>query len=135
MMFFEVKMQQDRYRWWNYKLNWKKPSRNDVFRGKLATSKVPFKIFKGLEVRKNVQLMFWRPKSSMKGKCYVFSGDKQRNKACFVYLECKLQQDTYGWYIFKLKCQKTVEKTHLESRKLQKKVPLMFLEIKRLTDR
>ena len=29
----------------------------------------------------------------MKGKCYVFSGYKQRNKVHLVYLECRLQQD------------------------------------------
>ena len=49
----------------------------------------------------------------MKGKCYVFSGYEQRNKVCFVYLECKLQQDRYGWCIFKLKCQKAVETKQL----------------------
>ena len=32
----------------------------------------------------------------MKGKCYVFSGYKQRKKACFVYLEYKLKQGIYG---------------------------------------
>ena len=29
----------------------------------------------------------------MSGKCYVFSGYKQRNKVCLLYLERKLQQD------------------------------------------
>ena len=29
----------------------------------------------------------------MNGKCYVFSGYKQRNKVCLLYLERKLQQD------------------------------------------
>ena len=46
-------------------------------------------------------MMFWRPKVSMKGKCYVFSGFKQRIKVCLVYLEFKLQQESYGWCIFK----------------------------------
>ena len=32
----------------------------------------------------------------MKGKYYPFSGFKQRNKAYLVYLECKLQEDSYG---------------------------------------
>ena len=61
--------------------------------------------------------MFWRSKDSMKGKCYVFSGHKQRNKVSLVYLESELQQDRYGWIIFKLKCQKTVERTYLETSK------------------
>ena len=56
--------------------------------------------------------MFSRPKDSRKNKCYIFSGYKERSKVCLVYLECKLQQDSYGWCIFKLKCQKTVEKTY-----------------------
>ena len=32
----------------------------------------------------------------MKNKCDVFNGYKQRNKVRLVYLECKLQQDSYG---------------------------------------
>ena len=40
--------------------------------------------------------LFRRPKDRMKCKCDVFSGYKQRNKLCLVYLECKLQQDSYG---------------------------------------
>ena len=47
--------------------------------------------------------MFWRPKVGMKGKCYVLSGYKKRNNVCLVYLETKLQQDSYGWCIFNLK--------------------------------
>ena len=41
----------------------------------------------------------------MKVKCYIFSGYKQRNNVFLVYLVGKLQQDGYGWCIFKLKCQ------------------------------
>ena len=37
-------------------------------------------IFRGIEVRKNVRLIFWSPNDTMKSKCYVFSGHKQRNK-------------------------------------------------------
>ena len=40
--------------------------------------------------------MFSRPKNNMKDKYYVFSDYKQRNMMCFVYLECKRQQDSYG---------------------------------------
>ena len=55
----------------------------------------------------------------MKNKCDVFNGYKQRNKVRLVYLECKLQQDSYGWCFFSLKCQKTVERTDLETSKDQ----------------
>ena len=48
--------------------------------------------------------MFWGWNDSMKGKCHVFSGYKQRNKVCLVYLECKLQKDRYGWRIYKSEC-------------------------------
>ena len=51
----------------------------------------------------------------MEGKCYVFSGYKQRHMVYFVYLESKQQQDSYGSCTFKLKCQKTVEGTYLET--------------------
>ena len=39
--------------------------------------------------------MFWKPKDSKEGKCYLFSGYKQRNKVCLVYLGGKLQEDSY----------------------------------------
>ena len=94
-----------------------KNSRNNVFRSKQTKNTVPRKIYRGCEVRRKLRLMFWVPKNSMKGKCHVFSGSKQRNKVCLVYLECKLQQDTYGWCIFKLKRQKKVETTYLETEK------------------
>ena len=63
--------------------------------------------------------MFWRPKDSMKNKCYVFSDYKERKKVWFVHLECKLQEDSYGSLNFKLKCQKTTEPTYLETSKQQ----------------
>ena len=63
--------------------------------------------------------MFWRPKDSMKCKFFVFSGYKLRNKVCLVHLECKLQQNSYGSCIFKLKRKKTVETTYLETSKKQ----------------
>ena len=66
----------------------------------------------------------------MEGKCYVFSGYKQRNKVCLVYLEWKLQQDTYGWGILKLKCKKTVEKIYLEISKQQRRYCSCFYIVK-----
>ena len=46
--------------------------------------------------------MVWKQKDTMKSKCYVFSGYKQRNKVFLVYLECKLQEDSYDFCIFKI---------------------------------
>ena len=40
--------------------------------------------------------MLLRPKDSMKGQCYAYGGYKQKNKVYFVYLACKLAQDSYG---------------------------------------
>ena len=45
---------------------------------------------------KKVRLRVCRPQATMKGKCYVFGSYKQRNQVRFVYLECKLQEDTHG---------------------------------------
>ena len=70
----------------------------------------------------------------MKGKWDVFSGYKQTSKVCFMYLECKLQQDKYGWCIYKLKCHKMVERRYLE-KQTTNKLPLMILDVKVLTER
>ena len=94
-----------------------KNSRNNVFRRKQTANKLLPKIFRGLEVRRKGKFMFSTTKDSMKGKYYVFSGYKQRNKVFLVYLDCKHQQDRYGWYFFKLNRQKTAEKTYLEKSK------------------
>ena len=40
--------------------------------------------------------MFQMPEDTMKRKCYVFSGYKQRNKVRLFFLAGKLQQDSYG---------------------------------------
>ena len=80
---------------------------------------IVLKIFRGLEVRTNVRLMLWRPNDSIKGKCDFFSGYKQTSKLSLLCLECKLQQDRYGWCIYNLKCQKTLDRTHLETSKQQ----------------
>ena len=67
-----------------------------VFRSRETTNKLPPKIYRAFEVRRNVRIFFGRSKDSLKGKYYVFSHFKQRKKMCSVYLECKLQQDSYG---------------------------------------
>ena len=96
-----------------------KDRRDNVFRSKQTINSVLPKIFRGFEARKKVRLMFWRPKDSMKGKCYLFRDYKQRNKARLVYLECKQQQDIYGWCIFNIKYRKILERTYLQKRKQQ----------------
>ena len=80
-----------------------KTIRNNVFRGKQATKKITLIIFRALEVRKKVRLIIWTPEDTMKGKCYVFSGYKKKNKVCLVDVECKLQEDSYCYSIFTLK--------------------------------
>ena len=62
----------------------------------------------------------------MKGKSYVFRYFYQRSKVCLVYLKCKLQQDSYGWCISNLKCQRTVESTYLKKSKLERGYRLYF---------
>ena len=73
------------------------------------------------EVIRKVRFKFLQSKDSMKGKSYVLSRSKQRNKVQLVYLECELQEDSYGVCFFKLKCLKTVERTYLEASKQQTK--------------
>ena len=70
----------------------------------------------------------------MKGKCYIFSAFKKRNKVCLVYSECKLQRDRHFLSILKLKCQKQPSTTETTT-ETTNKVPLMFLDIKVLTER
>ena len=53
---------------------------------------------------------------------------------CFVFLEYELQQDSYGWCIFNLKCQKTVERTFLETSKQHTKFSLMIFDLKVLLE-
>ena len=43
-----------------------------------------------------------------------------------MYLKCKLQEDSYGWCIFKWKCQKTVERTYLEEENTKEKTADVF---------
>ena len=53
----------------------------------------------------------------MKIKCYVFSAYKETNKVRLFSLVAKPQEDSYNSCIFRLKCQKTVERTSLEKGK------------------
>ena len=103
-------MKEDSCCWCNYNLNWRN-RRSNVFRRKQRTNKEARNIFRHFKLSTKVRLMFWRTKDRMKGKCYVFSGYKQWNELCFFYLECKLQQDSYGWCFSKLKFKGKVKKT------------------------
>ena len=94
-----------------------KSSRNKVYRTKQRRNKGPSNIFRGFQVSKMVRLIFLTTKENMKGKCYIFSCYKERNKVRFVSLERKLQQDRYGWCFFKLKSQKTLERKFLQTSK------------------
>ena len=52
-------------------------SRNKLFKSKQTTNKVLSEIFRGLEVRRKLRLMFRTTKNNMKDKSHAFSGYKQ----------------------------------------------------------
>ena len=54
---------------------------------------------------------------------------------CLVYLDCKLRQDSYACFIFKLKYRKRPEKNIFRAKKRIKKGALLFLDTKVLTER
>ena len=54
---------------------------------------------------------------------------KRNNNVCLVYLQSKLKQNRYSWYIHLLKCLKSKEKTHLEARKQQTRSCLTYLDV------
>ena len=78
--------------------------------------------------------MFWR-ETTDKVKCDGFSGYKQRNKVCLKCLGGKLQEDSYGWCIFQLMCQKLAETSKQQTKQQSKQQRLMFLDLKVLTER
>ena len=59
--------------------------------------------------------MFWKLKGSMKCKWFAWSSYKQRNNVYLLFLECELQHERYGWWIFELRYQKMVETRNLDS--------------------
>ena len=75
ILLFEVTTLGDKSCRCNYKKR-----RNRVVKQKQTANKVPFNMFRCFEVRKNVRLMLWKPKNTMKRKCYDFSGYKETNK-------------------------------------------------------
>ena len=107
-----------------------KNSRNNAFRRKETTNKILLNISGGFKVRRKVRLMLWRPNDDNKGKCYIFSAYKERNKMFLAYLLCKLQKERYGLCIFNLKCHKTVERTHLETSNQQTRYRWCFYMLK-----
>ena len=64
-------------------------NRNNVFRGQQLRNKVPCIIFRGLEDRKMVSLMFWIQNHSIKDISNVFSDYKQTSRCT-----CCIQRET-----------------------------------------
>ena len=58
--------------------------------------------------------MFWRPDHSMKVNWDVLRDYKETSKVCFVYLECKLQQDRYVWCMFDVYASSNARKRYKE---------------------
>ena len=58
--------------------------------------KVSPNILGRFEVIKNVRFIISRLKDRMKRGDYVFRTYKQRNQVLFLYLGCKLKQDSHG---------------------------------------
>ena len=56
-------------------------------------TRVPPNIFRRLELRKKIRLIFQRPKDSMNGKYYGLRGYRQKDKVCLVNLQSKLEED------------------------------------------
>ena len=131
MVYLKVKLEKKRCRWCKYKLNCEK---HNVFIFKQTTKKVTPNVLRGFEVKKKVGLTFGKANESLKGKSQVCSGYKQKNKLCLVYFECKLQQHSYGWCIFKLKDPKSAENICLGKSKQRTRCWLMFLNVKLLTE-
>ena len=61
-MFFDIKMQRDRSRSRNYKLNCKKHKKNHIL--KETNKKQGTNLFRGYKVTKKVRLMFERPEDT-----------------------------------------------------------------------
>ena len=73
------------------------------------------------------------PEECMKGKCYVFiSGYKKRNNVHLMYLECKLQQDS--WFMhFRVKIPENGKKNPFTDNETTNKESLMIFDVQVLT--
>ena len=71
-------------------------SRNNVFRRKQTTNKMPPKIFRVFEVAKKGVRGFSKAKEQKQRLMKDFQKLKTNNKVCLVYLKSKLQQDRYS---------------------------------------
>ena len=60
----------------------------------------------------------------------VFRGCKQTSKVCYLDLECKLQQDSTVWCIYKFKGYKTVQRRYLATSKQQTRYQWCFETLK-----
>ena len=123
----EAKLQQDRRRWWSYKLN---SSITTEITSLQANKQETRYRLKDLEVSKLEQSYGWcfEGQSTTPKVNGTFSAvkKKKKKKVSLVYLECKLQQGRYGWCIYKLKCKKTVRRTSLDRSKQQTRYRLCF---------
>ena len=61
--------------------------RNNVFNSPQTTNTVLPNIFRRLEVKGKVRVMFSKRRDGIKDKCRVISSYKQRNKTCLVFLD------------------------------------------------
>ena len=62
----------------------------------------------------------------MKGKCYVVSGYKQRNKVCLEFLKYKLLRRWLLFIDFHVKMTENGTKNMFKEKETTNKVPLMF---------
>ena len=71
-------------------------TRNNIFRRKHTTNKAPCKIFRGFEVPKKGACGFSKAKEQKQRLMENFQQLKTNNNVCLVYLQRKLQHDTYS---------------------------------------
>ena len=79
--------------------------------------------------------MFWKAKDSIKGKSYVLSGYKQINKVCLLFLDGKLENIATIAAFSSWNVRKSWKKNKLGDTKTTNKIPLMFVDVKELTER
>ena len=91
-MFLKAKLQQDRFCWCNYNFKCHKTTQIRHLQAKQARKNVPPNVFTRFEVRTIVRCMFWRSNHSIKVNWDVFRGYKETSKVSFVYLKGKVQQ-------------------------------------------
>ena len=79
--------------------------------------------------------MFWTSKKSMKDKSSIDSGYKQRKKDCLMYLQSKTPSRSLCLIHFQVKMPENGRNKIYRDKQTTNKVPLMFLDVKLLTER